>query len=270
MTPRRKRVVKPTSNSFLLSTDTLEKYGLDFVFSIAQKVGFDGIDLSMRKNFDARNSDYVQDLVQEYKLPVKVIQVSGKVNRLELNKAVDLATKLDVKVIVLNPPRYLDVKTFNFIKNNLPSYKKVAANIKFAIVNGDMDASLPILPVLPAYSFVNIADIIKKYKAYLALEVVHVREDVLETTLLKRLANFLPYIPIVYLSDKNRWGKKYLPLGEGNLKLPTLLKKFKQFEYEGDFSLRLKLDKKILADSEKVEIILKKCKNYFQEYYVNI
>jgi len=117
----------------------------------------------MRKNFDAWHPDYVADLVKEYRLPVKVIQVSHKVNRLELNRAVDLATKLGVGVIVINPPKYLDIKTFNFIKNNLPAYKKVASGIKFAIVNGDKDASLPIFPLLPAYSFVNLADIIKKY-----------------------------------------------------------------------------------------------------------
>ena len=270
MNPRRRSIAKSNQGKFLLSSDTLEGYGLDFIFSLAKRVGFDWLDLSMWKNFDAWNADYVQWLVKEYELPVKIIQVSGKVNRLELNKAVDLATKLGVDTIVINPPRYLDVKTFKFIKDNLPAYKKVASNIKFAIVNWDMESSLTLLPILPGYSFVNIADIVKKYKAYLALELVHLKEEVLEMSLLKKLGNFLPYVVVTYLSDRDRSWKKYLPLGEGSLKLPTILKKFKQFEYDWYFSLRLKLGKKILADSEKVEIILKKCRNYFKEYYEDL
>jgi hypothetical protein len=40
---------------FLLSTDTLPGYGLDLIFKIAKRIKFDGLDLAMRKNFDAWN-----------------------------------------------------------------------------------------------------------------------------------------------------------------------------------------------------------------------
>ena len=45
------------------------------------------------------------------------------------------------------------------------------------------------------------------------------------------------------------------------------MKKFKQFEYDSYFSLKLQLDKKVLADIAKVEVILKKCKVHYKEYY---
>ncbi|USN54503.1 MAG: hypothetical protein H6765_08340 [Candidatus Peribacteria bacterium] len=54
------------------------------------------------------------------------------------------------------------------------------------------------------------------------------------------------------------------------LKLPYLFKKFKQFEFDGYFSLKLVLDKKELADIEKVELILKKCKMNYQENYETV
>ena len=78
------------TNALLLSTDTLPNYGLDLVFSIAKKAGYDGIDLAIWKGFDARDEEYVQKLAFNYDLPVYVVQTSSKLNQKELNKALDI------------------------------------------------------------------------------------------------------------------------------------------------------------------------------------
>ena len=49
-----------------------------------------------------------------------------------------------------------------------------------------------------------------------------------------------------------------------------LMKKFKQHEYDSYFSLKLQLDKRVLADLGKVEVILKKCRVHYKEYYEDI
>jgi len=79
---------------FLLSTDTLSGYGLDLIFDTARELNFDGIDLAMWKNFDARHTDYVIDLSKKYNMPVKVVQISDKANIKEMNQAVDLGKEL--------------------------------------------------------------------------------------------------------------------------------------------------------------------------------
>jgi hypothetical protein len=48
------------------------------------------------------------------------------------------------------------------------------------------------------------------------------------------------------------------------------LKKFKQLEFEGNFALKLRIDPHDLADIEKVELILKKCKTYYTENYTMV
>ena len=54
------------------------------------------------------------------------------------------------------------------------------------------------------------------------------------------------------------------------MKVPTFLKKLRQLEYDGIFSLKLNIIKKDLADVDKVKLILKKSKMYYLENYVNL
>jgi hypothetical protein len=56
--------------------------------------------------------------------------------------------------------------------------------------------------------------IIKKHKTYLALDIAHMEEEVLESQFLRKMANFIPYLSVVYISDVDKHGKKHLPLGE--------------------------------------------------------
>ena len=112
--------------------------------------------------------------------------------------------------------------------------------------------------------------IIKKYSMYLGLDISHIQEDALENQLMRKIANFIPYLSVVYLSDVDKTWKWHLPMGAWELKLPLLLKKFKQHEYDGLFSVKLDLDKKTLADIDKVEIILKKCRVYYKEHFQDL
>lgn len=255
-------------NFFLLSTDTLSWYWLDLIFSIAKEINFDGIDLCLWKNFDARNVEYIETLTKKYSLPVKIIQVSSNVNSKELNQAVLSARKLWVGVITINPPTLFDIKSYRFISANLKYYKRQNPDIKFSIINSP-DASLGVLP-FPKYYFNNIREIIKKYNADLALDIANIKEFDLEEIFKRKLSNYIPYIKVIYLSDKTKTDKPHVPLWEWILKLPFYLKKLKQNEYDGLFSLKLDLTKQELLDIEKVYVILKKCKLYYMENYENL
>jgi hypothetical protein len=72
---------------------------------------------------------------------------------------------------------------------------------------------------------------------------------------------------VVYFSDKNKQGIWHLIPGEWDLKLASLLKKLKQNNYQSHISLKVTIDKKDLADPEKVSQILKKSKTIFDENF---
>ena len=253
--------------ALLLASDTLVGYWLDMVFMVAKDVWYEGIDLALRNNFDAWNVDYVKRLSKNYEMPVYVIQTSDSLNKKELNYAIELAQELKCRNIVVNPPKYYNRRAVKFIEENLPAYQKHYSKLVFSLRNPPKDL---VLNLVPKYAFLNIAEIFKSMWLKVALDIVNIEEEKFDNILIKKLPNLLPYVSVIYLSDKDKLGKWYLPLWEWNLKIPSFLKKLKQLEYDGVFSVKLKISKKDLADIEKVKLMLKKCKTYYLENYVNL
>ena len=256
------------NNELLLSTDSLAWYGLDLIFEMAKKAWFDGIDLATWKNFDAWNIDYVKKISDENELPVRVIQTSPKINAKELNLALDLCEATGADTICINPPKLMEFGAYNFINDNLDEYKKQNPNINFSIINPE-DSNLLALPI-PKYRFSNIVEIIKKYGCYLWLDVSNFDEEALEIELTRKLSQFIPYISVVYLSDKTKLGKGHVLPWEWVLKLTKLLKNLKKNKYSRYFSLKVEIEKVDLADNEKVMIMLKKSKEYYKEHFQDI
>lgn len=255
-------------DNFLLSTDTLWGVGLDLIFESAKKAGFGGIDLALWKNFDAWNVSYVKKLAEKHDLPVKVIQTSASLNKKEMEKALDLCEALNVDTITINAPKFFDYRPFNFIKDNIGSYKKANKDISFSIIN-PLDSSFFAVPI-PKYRFSNLVEIIKKYGCNLWLDIAWLDEDSFEDDFMRKLEDFTPYLSAIYLSDKTKEGKPHVLPGDGTLKLPTLLKKLKKNKYSRYFSLKINISKWDLADSDKLDLILKKATKYFEENYVDV
>jgi hypothetical protein len=84
---------------------------------------------------------------------------------------------------------------------------------------------------------------------------------------LRKMKDFLPYLAVIYFSDKSRIGEWHILPGDWVLKLPTFLKRLKEYWYSRYLSTKITISKSDLADSDKVKIILKKSRNYLQEYY---
>ena len=103
------------TNALLLSTDTLPNYGLDLIFSIAKNTWFDGIDLAMRKWFDAWDDEYVQKLSKDYDMPVYIVQTSAKLNQKELDKALDLCQATNADTICVNAPKITGFRAYGFL-----------------------------------------------------------------------------------------------------------------------------------------------------------
>lgn len=253
------KIPEPT---IVLSSDTLSGYGLDLIFEIAKNVWFDGIDLATWKNYDARNEKYVAKLATKHELPVKVVQVSPKLNAKEMEQAFDLCDALDVKVVSMNAPTTFNFSSYNFITTNIKHYHDQQIQKNFAIIN---PAQKSIAWLIPKYRFANIVDIVKKYKTQLALDIANLDEETLETHFFRKAKQFIPYISVVYLSDKTRSGKWHVPPGEWSLKIPQLLKIFAKEWYHGLYSVKIDISKKDLSDVDKVELILEKTMSYIRE-----
>ena len=257
-------MVKTTKNnashpSILLSTDTLWGYGLDLIFSIAKDSWCQWIDLAMRKNYDTRHETYVKKLIDEYQIPVEIIQTSSKINAKELNQAIVLAQTTGAKHIAINAPSYFEVKAYSFLTNNLHTYQEQYPDIQFSIISPDT-TSMKYLP-LPKYRFANLADIIKKYKCHLGLDIAALDEETLENFVIVKMPALVEHINVCYVSDRQK-EKKYLLPGEWTYNIVSVLKSLYQYNYTGFFSIKLDLDPQILVDNDKVLWLITKSVEY--------
>lgn len=249
----------------LFSTDSLSGYWLDLVFELCKEAWYDGIDLAIWKNFDSRKIDYVKKLSDKYELPIRIIQTSDNLNDKEINRAIDLCYALGADTISINAPKFFNFKAFAFISDNILKRRKENKNIHFSIINPE-DSSLFALPI-PKYRFSNMVEIVKKYLCYIWLDISNLDSDSFENDFLRKIKDFLPYLSVIYFSDKSRvWEDHILP-GDWVLKLPTFLKKLKEYGYNRYISTKITISKSDLADSDKVKIILKKSRKYLEEHY---
>lgn len=254
-------------NPLLLSTDSLPNYGLDLIFSIAKAAWFDGIDLAIWKWFDARDEEYVQKLALDHNMPVCVIQTSSKLNQKEMEKALDLCVATGANIISINAPKITDFKAYDFIVDNLKSYKESNPDINFTILN-PKDSKLFALPI-PEYRFSNIIDIVKKYDAYVWLDISNMDMDSFENEFTRKVDDYVPYLSVIYLSDKTKDWKSHLIPWEWTLDLQTFLKRLKKSWYERPISVKLDFKPTELASKEKLKKQLKKVKTYYEKYYLN-
>ena len=256
------------TNALLLSTDTLPNYWLDLIFSIAKSTGFDGIDLAMRKWFDARDEEYVQKLSLEHDMPVYVVQTSAKLNQKEIEKALDICQATNADTICINAPKITDFKAYDFVSWNLKNYKESNPDIHFTIIN-PKDSKLFALPI-PEFRFSNIIDIVKKYDAYIWLDVSNIDTDSFENEFTRKIDDYAPYISVIYLSDKTKNWRWHLIPGEWNLDLVQFLKGLKKSWYNRPISIKIDFKPTELANKEKLRKQLKKIKSFYDKYLTNV
>lgn len=261
-----KKDKKTTEVKFLLSTDTLPGFWLDLVFQLAKEAWFDWLDLAIWKSIDSCNVRYVKKLVAKYDFPIRIIQTSNKLNKKEMDRALDLCEALNVDTICINAPEFFDYKTYNFIKDNIEQYKTNNKDIRFSLINPD-DSYYP-FGIIPKFRFNNIVEIIKKYWCNLWLDISSMDLDLFESDFLRRVDRFVPYVSNLYLSDSTTSTHHLFPW-EWEMKIPELLRRFKREWYSRFISLKVDLSKVDLSDSDKLDLLLKKSVSYFNDYYIN-
>ena len=255
-------------NALLLSTDTLPNYWLDLIFSMAKSNGFDGIDLAMRKWFDAWDEEYVQKLSLQYEMPVYIVQTSAKLNQKELDKALDICQATNCDTICINAPKITDFKAYDFITDNLKNYKDNNPDIHFTIHN-PKDSKLFALPI-PEYRFSNIIDIVKKYDCYIGLDISNIDIDSFENDFTRKIDDFAPYISVIYISDKSKNWKAHLALWDGTLDLKTFFKRLKKSWYSRPMSIKLDFKPTELANKATLKKQFKKIRAYYDKFFLNI
>lgn len=245
-----------------ISTDSLRGYGLNRVFQIIKDAGFDGVDLAIdKRNYDTQNTEYVKGLIDEVGIPVIAIQAPPNTNPKSIQNLVEMAKKLDCKVIVIQPPKFFDYKYIQWLKNEVPKIRQ-RENISIALENAP---SKSFFGIIPEHAMGNILDLKKfKHACIDTARLAQRKEDVIRvySTLKKYIVHF-------HLSNMKS-GTPYSPPENGILPLESLLTKLKQDMFAGAISLKINPKFLHAGNDEKVMKALADQKLFYDTYFTNV
>lgn len=243
----------------VLCTDSLRGYGLNRIFELAKKAEYDGIDLSIDfGQFDTTNLEYLQSLVKDYALPIHAISAPQQVAENRIKEIVELAKKLETKVVILQPPKILNFKLSGWLKKEIPKLRE-KNELSISLENAPAGT---FLGFIPEHAMSNTQDL-KKFK-HVTLDTARIGEK--RQDLMRAYNALKKFLVHVHLSNVFH-GKKYSPPKEGILPLESFLTKLKQDKFPGAIAIKI-LPKHLHAgEDEKVIEELKDVKKYYEKYY---
>jgi len=243
-----------------LSTDSLQGYGLNRIFKFTKDAEFNGIDLVIDpKNYDSQNADYIKELSNKYKIPVISIQTPPNSNPKKVEKAIEIAKKLNCKIIVIQPPKLFEFKYISWLKKEIPKIRQ-KENISIALENAP---SSTFLGIIPDHAMNNLSAL-RDFK-HVCLDTSRIAQK--EQDIIRIYRALHKYVVHIHLSNV-KGSKLYCLPEKGILPLESLLSKMKQEDYPGAFSIKVNPKELKAGDDEKVIQTLKNTKKFYEKFFV--
>jgi sugar phosphate isomerase/epimerase len=245
-----------------LSSDSLKGYGLNRIFEMVKNAGFEGLDLYMDpRDFDTQNTEYVKRLIEEYKLPVVSIATSANSTAKNIMDAVEMAKEIGTKIVVVQPPRMFNFKYIKWLTVEIPKIRQ-KEELSIALENASNET---FLGIIPEHAMNNLNELRKfKHAALDTTRVAQKKDDLIRV--FELLKKFLVH---VHISNVKK-GKGYALPDEGVLPLESFLAKLKQEGYRGAISFKISPKFMGVGDDQKVMKNMKKCIDFYNEYFVKI
>lgn len=123
-------------NRVLLSSGSLRNYGLDRVFELAARCGFDGVELIVDERTDSVHEDYLRRLAKRHSVPVPVVHAPfafldppgwEKEELPRLVRSLRLAEEIGAQAVVLHTPFYTDRAFRRWLQEDLENFQQKTA-----------------------------------------------------------------------------------------------------------------------------------------------
>jgi len=252
----------------LLSTSSLQWYGLHRIFQFAKKTGFLGIDLALTTvNYDLWDEDYIKILSDEFNIPVLSVTAPVRwMNEKKVDKIIKIAQVLRAQLITFTPPHYSDKNTSWFL-----SYlKKVRRNTTLTLAIKNVEAKF-IFFIFPEYKNSTLFEI-KKLTGSTTLDLSSI--DISSWMDIMKAQKLLWWtMKNVLLSDKRSLKRGLLP-GQAwwfssFLPLESFLMKLKTISYAWFITLKVKPSELGVWNEQKVIQNLDFVKDYYNKHFFN-
>lgn len=246
----------------VLCTESLRGYGLNRVFELAKKAGYDGLDLNVNfGQFDSYNVEYLKQLVQQYEIPIHAVSAPNQISTSRIKDLVTLAKEVGAKVLILQPPKILEFKLASWLKSEIPKLREKNF-LSIALENAPAGT---FLGFIPQHALSNSQDL-KSFK-HVSLDTARIGEK--RQDLIRAYSSFRKFLVHVHLSNLHH-GQMYAPPQEGIMPLESFLTKLKQEKYPGALSIKVQPKYLHAGDDEKVIEELGRAKKYVDKYYTDV
>lgn len=252
----------------LLSTSSLNGYGIHRIFRFAKKAKYDGLDLFLTStNHDLWDKEYIKELSDTFKLPVLSMTVALKsMNEKKVDHIIDIAKFLWVQVITFSPPHFSD-KNIAWFNKYLLKMKK-DTHMSIAIQNVE---SKFIFFIIPEYKNATLSEI-KRVTWDTTLNLLGIDSsswmDILKAQ--KHLGNSVKNI---FFADKRGSKIGLLPWSAGGgisyLPLESFFMKLRTGWYNGFITLKVRPAELWVGNEERVLQNLEFAKNYYLKHFLN-
>lgn len=250
----------------LLSTSSLNWYGLHRMFSFVKKAKYDGIDLVLTKDqFDNWDKDYVKKISDEYWVPVLSITAPSRdLNEKMVDDIIDLAETLWAQNITFSPPFITD-KNKTWYTAYLKEVKK-KTNLSISIKNVEPKF---IFFIIPEYRNASLSDI-KKITWDTSLDISAI-DSASSLDIMKAQKVLWNSLKNIYFSDKH-WIKKNLLPGMSwwwisYLPLESFLMKLKVSSYSAFITLLITPKELWVWSEEEVLHNMEHFKKYYEKHF---
>jgi len=250
----------------LLSTSSLQWYGLHRIFKFAKTAGYLGIDLSLNTiNYDLWDSEYIKSLSDSFDMKVLSITAPIKgMNEKKVDKVIKIAQVLGSQLITFTPPHYSDKNTTWFL-NYLGKIKR---NTILTIAIRNVEPKF-IFFIFPEYKNSTLFEI-KKVTWNTTLDLSSI-DSSSWMDIMKAQKLLWGTIKNVLLSD-NRFWKKWLLPGQAGwftsfLPLESFLMKLKKISYNWFITLKVRPSELWVWNHEKVIQNLEFIKDYYNKHF---
>ena len=246
----------------ILSTASLEWYGLHKIFSIAKDVGVSSISLDLDRDlYDTLDAEYLLSLSQESGVKIEnIVAFERKMDSTTVERIITLAKNLSVQKIYFYPPHRLD-KDVSWYEETLPQMVELHPDLSLAITNVEPKT---FLFFIPEYRDATLQSI-KKITGHTALSITHVDPESW-VDLLRTLSLLGSSINNIFLSDRK--GEKVdLYPGTGNAPIDRLMQMLSEWWYKWDITLRVSPKELGAGNIEKVHERIELMKSYVSRFF---
>ncbi len=245
----------------LLSSASFPRYGLERFFAFAKEIGFEGVEITINRNFDTQNPDYLWKLSEEYDMPIRSFSLPDTAPEGVLEAFQKTVKEFPGAHLNLSSPELFGYKYKAWLKEIAPKLAK-KYHLKLNRRNAEVKTLLGFIPLRTENSLFSL-----KSAGAVSLDLAALGTSGQE--IMRSIGYVGGKLRHVYLSNVHK-GRPYAPLDMGSLPLESALTKLAQNQFEGDFTL--KIHPKMLQEGkeERMREVLQQSKKFYDVYFTQV